>query len=146
MVSDQIVNLQNILKEQIISLKKIDEKQFSRSPEPGKWSKKEILGHLIDSAQNNIQRFIRSQYEYEPEIAYNQNEWVRINDYKNAMIEDLINQWVILNKRIIVIMEKMPPENHGRVCRIEDKKYTNEFLFEDYINHMNHHLSQIHTV
>ena len=28
----------------------------------GKWSRKELLGHLIDSAANNHQRFVRASY------------------------------------------------------------------------------------
>src|SRR4030095_2595683 len=42
-------------------LRLLQETEVSLKPAPGKWSKKEILGHLIDSATNNHQRFVRTQ-------------------------------------------------------------------------------------
>ncbi len=42
---------------------------------PNKWSKKEIIGHLINSATNNHQRFVRCQFETIPKIVYDQNKW-----------------------------------------------------------------------
>jgi hypothetical protein len=48
----------------------IDEQTFSHKPAPGKWSKKEIPGHLVDSANNNHQRFLRAQFEDVPAIFY----------------------------------------------------------------------------
>ncbi|MBK9046740.1 MAG: hypothetical protein IPL74_08565 [Bacteroidetes bacterium] len=47
-----------------------------------KWSKKEILGHLIDSATNNHQRFVRGQFETVPEISYDQNNWNTFSYYQ----------------------------------------------------------------
>jgi hypothetical protein len=56
----------------------IGEPAFSSKPAPGKWSKKQIIGHLIDSATNNHQRFVRAQFETRPRIYYDQNKW---NEY-----------------------------------------------------------------
>ncbi len=60
----------------------INEADFSAKINPSKWSKKEVLGHLIDSAENNLRRFICSQYESQPpKIRYDQNFWVTANNY-----------------------------------------------------------------
>ncbi|MGQ0827780.1 MAG: hypothetical protein ACT4ON_05245 [Bacteroidota bacterium] len=62
-------------------LSKIPENDFTNKPRPGKWSKKEILGHLIDSATNNHQRFVRAQFENIPQISYDQNNWNACSRY-----------------------------------------------------------------
>jgi len=59
----------------------VPEEAFSLEPGPGKWSKKEILGHLVDSAQNNIRRFVVAQYETLPTIRYDQDQWVKLAGY-----------------------------------------------------------------
>ena len=73
--------------QQIVDLYKkkiaaIPEAEFSAKPRADKWSKKEVLGHLTDSAQNNLRRFICGQYEASPlKIVYEQDFWVKANDY-----------------------------------------------------------------
>lgn len=59
----------------------IDEQIFSEKINPAKWSKKEILGHLIDSATNNHHRFVRVQFETNLKISYDQNKWNQYNFY-----------------------------------------------------------------
>jgi hypothetical protein len=63
---------------------KFSEEEFSAKPDPSKWSKKEVLGHLIDSAQNNLRRFVVGQYEMvPPKITYDQDFWVAANGYQD---------------------------------------------------------------
>jgi DinB superfamily len=71
-------DLENIINFHLSNLKDITEEEYSFKPSPAKWSKKEILGHLIDSAQSNIRRFVVAQYEENPFIKYNQDKWVAI--------------------------------------------------------------------
>jgi len=115
---------------------------FEAKPIPGKWSKKEILGHMIDSAQNNIRRFIVAQYEDNPTITYKQDNWVAISGYQNYDLTDLVNLWYLLNKHIVVILERMPAEMMQRSCQTE-KPHTIDWLAKDYIRHLLHHLHQV---
>jgi hypothetical protein len=114
----------------------------SNKPSPSKWSKKEIMGHLIDSAQNNIRRFIVAQYEDSPYIRYDQDQWVAISNYQQYSYQDLIDLWQLLNKHIVMILKNMTPEMAQRNCRTEDA-HTVEFLATDYIRHLKHHLHQV---
>ena len=82
---------------------KADETGYAAKPSPGKWSKKEILGHLIDSAQNNIRRFVVSQYEEKPHIVYAQDEWVKAGGYQQYNTADLIELWQLLNKHLCMV-------------------------------------------
>ena len=128
-------------------LQRIDETTFSMKPNPAKWSKKEILGHLIDSAQNNLRRFITSQYEeHPPHIVYDQDYWVAANHYNDAAAEDLILLWTLLNDCIAAVLDKLTPEGMSRLCNTgkgTDELHPLGFLASDYVTHTRHHLQQI---
>ena len=120
----------------------LNEEQSSIKPSPNKWSKKEIIGHLIDSAQNNIRRFIVAQYEENPLIIYQQDNWVRINNYQSCSLNELIQLWYLLNKQICSILNYASEEMLQRTCKTESL-HSIEWLAKDYIRHMKHHLHQV---
>ena len=120
--------------------------EFDHKPSPTKWSKKEILGHLVDSAQNNLQRFVRGQYENTPKIVYTQDEWVKLQHYKDYEKEELIQLWVSLNLHLCRTLSVMDPANYERQCdtgKPDTELHTLSFLADDYLKHMRHHLEQI---
>lgn len=122
------------------------ESELSERPAPGKWSKKEILGHLCDSAINNQARFIRAQIEELPftVVGYKQNEWVRLQDYQNASGEEIVQLWVSLNKAIIRVVAVMSGDKYGNECRtVDGHTFTLSWLVEDYVEHLEHHLGRI---
>ena len=112
---------------------------WTGQPHIGKWSAKEILGHLIDSANVNLQRFVRCTYESGFELTYAQNEWVAAQHYKSADVDELLSLWQLVNKQIVTVLNNYPPERWQAICN----SYTVEFLAADYIDHMQHHLNQI---
>lgn len=116
--------------------------KLAYKPLPTKWSKKEIIGHMVDSAQNNIRRFIVAQYEDTPTIVYNQDDWVAISNYQNYDTADLINLWRLLNKHLAIILKNMPAGMMQRKCQAQSL-HTLEWLAEDYIKHLRHHLHQV---
>jgi hypothetical protein len=108
-------------------------------PIEGKWSAKEILGHLTDSAYNNLQRFVRCTYESGFTLTYDQNKWVAAQKYRDADINELLNLWLLINKQIVTILNNYPVDRWRAICN----DHTVEFLADDYIEHMRHHLDQI---
>src|SRR5579871_3910317 len=98
------IQLKKIVTDYSPLLRNTSEEDFAAKPDPKKWSKKEILGHLIDSAQSNIRRFVVAQYEDVPKIVYNQYAWVAITGYQHYPTQDLIELWKLLNKHISVIL------------------------------------------
>lgn len=124
-------------------LSNIDDNSFNEKPNPEKWSKKEIIGHLIDSATNNHQRFVRGQFEEKPNIVYDQNNWNRYNFYQQIDKQQIIDFWTIYNKQILELIKKIPNENLQRECLVREKKFTLEFLINDYVEHLEHHLKQV---
>lgn len=122
----------------------IDEIKFSEKQNLEKWSKKEILGHLIDSATNNHQRFVRCQFENIPSIVYEQNNWNKFNFYQQIDKNQIIEFWTVYNKQLVQLMKNIPCENLLRECKTSDKKnYTIGYLISDYVEHLEHHLKQI---
>jgi hypothetical protein len=135
-------HLENIISEYSKILHQIDEPTYQAKPYSDKWSKIEILGHLVDSAQNNIRRFIVAQYEESPKIVYQQDDWVRINDYEHYPKDDLVNLWTLLNKQICQVLKNTGSHNMQRTC-LTPAPHTIEWLASDYIKHLLHHLHQI---
>lgn len=121
----------------------LSDKDLSFKTSPEKWSKKEILGHLIDSAANNHQRFIRTQFE-KPTIYYEQNHWVSLQEYQLEDLEILISLWEMYNRHLAHVIKHIAPQNLSRTSIGRDgKESTLQFLAEDYLNHLEHHLNQI---
>lgn len=138
---ERLEKLLNIIPELLIQ---IDENEICLKPLPNKWSKKEILGHLIDSAANNHQRFIRAQYEDTPTIAYDQNQWNKLNHYAEIDSKQIISLWKFYNKHLLEIMKRIQNEKLQKECKsTDDEIYTIEFLMNDYVEHLEYHLHQI---
>ena len=125
-----------------------DENILSLKVTPEKWSKKEILGHLIDSAINNLQRFTEIQFSEKPfQIRrYNQNELVIANDYQHADKTEILSLWLALNNRIIEVIKTQDPTTLNFQILLPDGQTSDlEFLMNDYVVHLEHHLKQIIT-
>jgi hypothetical protein len=108
-------------------------------PATEKWAAIEILGHLTDSALVNLQRFVRCTYESDFILSYPQDEWVAAQHYKDANVTDLLTLWQLLNSQIITVLHNYPSNRWQAKCNNE----TVQFLADDYVKHMRHHLSQI---
>lgn len=131
--------LETIIDQQLPVLRQIQPEELSFKPAPGKWSKKEILGHLVDSAQNNIRRFIMAQYEDNPHIVYAQEKWVLASGYQQWKDADIIDLWYLLNKQVVAILRNTPGPMYQRSCQTQEL-HTIEWLAEDYVKHLLHHL------
>jgi hypothetical protein len=112
---------------------------------PDKWSKKEILGHLTDSAANNHQRFVRAGYNAAADFPpYSQNEWVRIQKYNESEWTDLIAFWSAYNLHLCHIIDRLPEEALSSPCNIgKEEPVTLEFVIKDYLRHLRHHMNVI---
>ena len=137
-----IQQLQGIISNYTVQLKGVSEAEWTYKPNATKWSKKEILGHLIDSAQNNIRRFVVAQYEDKPKIVYAGDKWVASADYQNYLTADLIELWMLLNKHTCIILKNITAGAAENLCETEES-YTIEWLAEDYNKHLLHHLHQV---
>jgi hypothetical protein len=137
-------------------LRAISEQQSEIPKAEDKWSAKQIIGHLIDSAANNHQRFVRAQFTDELIfLGYEQNEWVRVEHFQEEPWRDLVQLWQFYNQHILHIMKHAPEDTRIKLRRRhnlhqlaseqikEDEPVTLEFFMRDYVDHMKKHLSQI---
>lgn len=120
--------------------------QAASSPlSPGKWSRKEILGHLIDSASNNHQRFVRAQLDDKLDFPeYVQTDWVEVQDYADESWALLVDLWSAYNLHLAHVVANIPPEKLDATCRVGSGDPVRlEDLIAEYVEHMEHHLDQI---
>ena len=137
-------------------LRNISDERASQAPAPGKWCPKEIIGHLLDSANNNLARFVRLQsvdhMRFEP---YAQEEWVRANGYAETDWNELVELWSRYNLHIARVMDRMPvavamkprtdqaPLGTTYATLPANGVPTLDWLMRDYVEHLKHHLRQI---
>ena len=137
-------------------LLEIPEEQSEQPRAEGKWSAKQVIGHLIDSAANNHQRFVRAQFTDELVFAgYAQEDWIRVQHYQEEGWRDLVQLWKSYNQHIAHLMSFVPDESRSKLRQKHnlheiaselikvDEPVTLDFFMRDYVDHMKKHLSQI---
>ena len=125
----------------------ISERAASDKPFPDKWSLKEVLGHLCDSATNNRQRIVRMQGKADiGTFVYDQKVWVTSQHYQSEPWEQLVEFWYLYNAHLAHIIAHVDRGALGHLCDMGyAKPATLKFVIEDYIRHVDHHLGQIFT-
>ena len=138
--------LQHLLDKGLDYLTQVSESEMSQKVSAEKWSKKEILGHLIDSGINNLQRFTEIQFEEQPYRirSYNQNELVKANNYQNTKTSDIVALWNTINRQILNLIQKQTESTLSYKIKLENDTISDlRFLMQDYVAHLEHHLKQI---
>src|SRR6266496_4010782 len=139
-----------------LRLAAISEDESRATKNPDKWSPKEIIGHLIDSAANNHQRFVRAQFTSELVYpGYEQVAWVKAQNYKDEPWEQLVQLWTLYNLHLAHVIAAIPAPilNQSRsqhnLDRIgwqkvdKEQPATLDYFVRDYVAHLRHHLGQI---
>lgn len=138
--------LEEIIEEFPLKTESLSEEDFSRKESVNKWSKKEILGHLVDSALNNLQRYIRVQYQEVPHVVYHQNEWVTFQNWQELPSKEILTLWKVINKQIVHVWKNFSEEKINAAINVSKEKeeiYTFKEMIDDYVTHFNHHAKQI---
>jgi hypothetical protein len=155
-MQNDINNFRSTIETGYAQLSDISEEQSAQSPDEGKWSAKQIIGHLIDSASNNHQRFVRAQFKDDLVFeGYEQEKWVEFQNYQNTSWKDLLDLWRAYNLHIARVMENTPgdiraaPRAKHNLFQTalypvpENEPATLEYFMLDYIKHLKQHLEQI---
>ena len=151
-----IGELRRAVEEAASGLLRLSDAEAKRRPRPEKWSPAEIIGHLIDSASNNHQRFVRAQFQDDLVFqGYDQDAWVVVQAYRDASWVDLVTLWKDFNFHIARVMENTPdsvrnsPRKKHNLDKLawrpvpKDQPATLDYFMSDYVGHLKHHLGQI---
>jgi hypothetical protein len=126
-------------------LAQIDESLSKERLLAGGWSRKQLIGHLIDSASNNHQRFVRASLQDSLTLpGYDQEGNVRVEAFQQAAWPLLLSLWSSYNRFLAHVIAHLPESQLQTACRIgDDDPVTLEFLATDYVAHLKHHLQQM---
>ncbi len=144
-MKDQIARLNAGIKEMQRIIPLFSNSELSHKTAPDRWSKKEILGHLIDSAMNNLRRFNEIQFMSTPYIVqkYEQDALVKTNRYQEKDIQDLLDLWSSLNRQVEHIMAHQDEASLAAPISVDGTAFSFEWLLTSYVDHLEHHLRQI---
>ena len=156
MMQDYVKDLRATIESATPKLLEISDDDSARPVKTGNWCPRQIIGHLIDSAANNHRRFVTGQYQDDLVFAgYDGDQWVDAQQYKSADWKDLVSLWKAYNLHLRRVMEVAPEElrlqqrNRHNFDQIAsrtvspDQPTTLDYLMEDYVVHLKHHLRQI---
>jgi len=140
--ADQLVSTAREARSWLLDL---SEEAVRHKPAPDRWSIAEVIGHLVDSACNNHQRFVRAQESETLEFPkYDQISWTAKGDYHGSNWAGLIELWFQYNCHLAHVIRNIPAEQLSTPCAITSyEPCTLEFLVTDYLDHLNHHMAKI---
>ncbi|HEY0319671.1 MAG TPA: DinB family protein [Pyrinomonadaceae bacterium] len=155
-MQNYVTELREAVEKAVPRLLALSDEASTRARAPGKWSPREIVGHLIDSASNNHQRFVRAQFQDDLVFqGYEQEDWVRVQGYVDAPWKELVAFWQSYNLQLARVMAAVPLDVRHREHRKhnlhkigwqvvpEEKPATLDYLMSDYVAHLKNHLRQI---
>ena len=155
-MSGYVLELRNAIKRAAPLLRGIGDEASRQHPRPGKWSPREVIGHLIDSASNNHQRFVRALFQEDLVFpGYDQDAWVAVQAYRDAPWNELIEVCMLFNSQIARLMDAIP-DRERRKARAHhnldvlawkavprEEPTTLDYFMADYVGHFKHHLNQV---
>ena len=140
-------DIENVVNEACQQLRSLPEETIEARPNPGDWSVKEIVGHLVDSASNNHQRFVRLQVADGlafPDYSQDNDAWVSIQSYQEAPWDDLLALWRYFNLHLARVIQTVNERWIDHIWVVdEDTSITLGELMIDYLRHLKDHLHQI---
>ncbi|MEM9413401.1 MAG: DinB family protein [Planctomycetota bacterium] len=142
LIADELIEVVDFFAARLVL---IDEMSARHKPSEERWCIQEVVGHLVDSATNNHQRFIRALTSDVLDFpGYEQNSWVKSQRYGDGSWNNLIQLWKTYNFHLAHVIRQIPDHKMRVKCTVGNNEPVSlSFLIEDYLTHLKHHLNKI---
>lgn len=142
LIADELIEVVQIFAARFALM---DEYTYRHKPSEERWAIIEVLGHMVDSAANNHQRFVRAlQTDALVFPKYEQNSWVKLQHFCESNWDQLIDFWRLYNLHLAHVIRRIPDEKMRVKCTVGDNEPVSlSFLIDDYLSHLKHHLNKI---
>jgi len=144
-LADLALLLRQTIERELPNLRDLDDEAAARTDgRPGSWTRKEELGHLIDSASNNHIRFALASIDGQFRgLGYAQDKWVAAHGYQEMDWRTLVDLWYSYNTLLAHLVGRIPEAHRNNRCVIGWGVLSLHFVIEDYILHLRHHLDHV---
>lgn len=136
------------IKEQISEVEKffaeITEEKGAFAYAEGKWTIKELLGHLIDGEKILAYRALRiARSDKTPIEGYDENTYIENGNFNDLPIAALIEEFVLVRKANVRFFESLPEKAWTRIGTANGKEFSVRALAFIIVGHVRHHLQVI---
>ena len=142
--------IQSLITSSLEQWRHITEDIAQERPTPDAWSPKEIIGHLIDSASNNHNRFVRLQIRdvlIFPDYQQDNDRWVKVQRYQEKNWTELLSLWQYFNSHLAWIIQTVSPDVLNHIWRLDDNTQVSlRDLMIDYLRHLKVHVDQVNAI
>ena len=139
------IELRDVVRTTARQLARMSDAEAERPWKPGKWTRKQLVSHLIDSASNNHQRFTRAALAGPLTFpGYDQEGLTRLQQPNAIRWSTLTMLWESYNEFLAHVIERLPAESAATPCTLAgDTSGTLGFIARDYLEHLKHHVNQM---
>lgn len=107
---------------------------------PGKWTVKEVFGHIIDTERIMAYRALRiARADETPLPGFEENDYARVAHYHQRSLESLAVEFELLRKANLFLFESFTDTELKRMGTASDKTISVRALLYIIAGHVNHH-------
>jgi hypothetical protein len=111
---------------------------------PGKWTLKEVIGHMADAERVFGYRALHlARGDANPLPSYEQDEWAPNGAFNSLSVASVLAQWKTARLSNIAVVEGLPAEAHGRRGSVSGNPATVRALVHILPGHVAYHIAHM---
>lgn len=141
---DLLTALKMSCETQLAFYKAIPEDKIEYRYSEGKWTSKEILGHIIDTERVFAYRALRvARNDKTPMPGYNENDFAAASNANSRTMKDLLEEFELVRLTTIMLFKSFTAETMMKTGKVDDNTFSVRALGFIIAGHETHHLNII---